>query len=271
MAVMSVLCQASFMSRTRKVLPLQGWYVISLRPLGQHAPLRHQAGKLGARTFALSTLRLQPLPAGAVLAEALRCPRVLATSPAAVRFAAAQRRLRQRAGQQWFAPGAGTAAALRRAGVGAEHVHFPALGAGAEALLEDPLLQQLDGARIGVITAPGGRDLLLDALRQRGAQLHAALVYERAPLRLAASRIRALAALPARSALLISSGEALASLWQSLDTAGRDALRARPWVASSPRLAAQAKQLGFRSPLLAADARPEHMLAALAAHAARIR
>src|SRR5207342_41081 len=158
-AVVSGLCQAESMPRARKVLPLQGWYVISLRPLGQHGPLRHQAGKLGARTFALSTLRLRPLPAGAALAEALRCPRVLATSPAAVRFAAAQRTLRPRAGQRWFAPGAGTAAALRRAGVGVEQVHFPARGTGAEALLEDPLLQQLAGARIGVITAPGGRDL----------------------------------------------------------------------------------------------------------------
>jgi uroporphyrinogen-III synthase len=269
MAVMSVLCQASFMSRTRNVLPLQGWYVISLRPLGQHGPLRLQAGKWGARTFAVSTLRLQPLPAGAALAEALRCPRVLATSPAAVRFAAALRPLRQRAGQHWFAPGAGTAAALRRAGI--DHVHHPLRGAGAEPLLENPLLQQLAGERIGVISAPGGRDLLLDTLRTRGAQLSVALVYERAPLRPAAARLRALAALPARTALLLSSGEALASLWQCLDEAGRAALRARTCVASSARLAAQAKQLGFRAPLRAADARPEHMLAALAAHAGGIR
>ena len=232
MAVMSVLCQASFMSRTRKVLPLQGWYVISLRPLGQHGPLRHQAGKFGARTFALSTLRLQALPAGAALADALRCPRVLATSPAAVSFAAAQRTLRQRAGQHWFAPGAGTAAALSRAGVG--HVHYPARGAGAEALLEDPLLQQLAGARVGLITAPGGRELLLDTLRERGARLCTATVYERVLLRPAPARLRALAALPARTALLLSSGEALAALWQSLDAAGRAALRRRPCIASSP-------------------------------------
>jgi uroporphyrinogen-III synthase len=257
------------MPRARTAKPLQGWYVISLRPLGQHGPLRHQATRLGARTFALSTLRLAPLQAGEDLAAALRCPRVLATSPAAVRFASAQRALRMRAGQHWFAPGAGTAAALRRAGV--EHVHFPVRGAGAEALLDDPLLQRLEGARVGLITAPGGRDVLAEGLRARGAQLCLASVYQREPLRPPTARLRALAALPGRSALMLSSSEALASLWHSLDEAGRASLRRRPCVASSPRLAAQARALGFRMPLRASDARPEHLLAALAAHAAGIR
>jgi uroporphyrinogen-III synthase len=248
---------------------LQGWYVISLRPLGQHGALRRQAARLGARTFALSSLRLQPLAAGGELAEALRCPRVLATSPAAVRFAGAQAALRARAGQQWFAPGAGPAAALRRAGVA--RVNFPEHGAGAEALLEHPLLASLAGARVGLLSAPGGRELLVEELRARGAQLCIAHVYRREPLRLAQARLRALAALPAKSALLLSSGEALSALWQQLDAPARAALRARPCVASSARLAAQARKLGFRALLRAEDARPEHLLTALAAHAGGFR
>jgi uroporphyrinogen-III synthase len=257
------------MPRTRTAKPLQGWYVISLRPLGQHDALRRKAAQLGARTFALSTLRLAPLPASEALVEALHCPRVLATSPSAVRHAAAQRALKQRAGQQWFAPGAGTAEALQRAGI--ERVHFPAQGAGSEALLDDPLLQQLQGARIGLLTAPGGRELLLDELRARGAKLCIAHVYERELLRPAPARLRALAALPSRSALLLSSSEALSALWDALDETGRAALRKRPCVASSPRLAAQARALGLRAPQLAEDARPERMLAALATLAAGIR
>jgi len=263
------LCQSARMPRARTVKPLQGWYVISLRPLGQHGPLRHQATRMGARTFALSTLRLAALPAAEDLAAALRCPRVIATSPAAVRFAREQRALRARAGQHWFAPGAGTAAALQREGI--DLVHFPARAAGAEALLDDPLLRELAGARVGLLTAPGGRDALLDGLRSRGAQLCVACVYERKAQRPPAARLRALADLPARSALLLSSGEALAALWQSLDEPGRAALRGRSCVASSQRLAKQARELGFKAPVLAQDARPEHLLAALAAHAARIR
>jgi uroporphyrinogen-III synthase len=254
------------MPRAGHSLPLQGWYVISLRPLGQHEALRRQAAKLGARGFALSTLRLQPLSAGERLREALRCPRVLFTSPAAVRFAQAQQRLQARAGQLWFAPGAGTAAALRRAGI--ERIEHPARGAGAESLLADPRLQSLHGARVGVVTAPGGRELLLQSLRERGARLSLAAVYERTRMRPAPARLRALAALPARSALLLSSGESLQSLWQSLDAEGRLRLGRRVCVASSERLAAQARALGFAALLRAEDARPASLLAALAAHAA---
>lgn len=243
--------------------------MISLRPLGQHEALRRQAKKLGARCFALSTLRLQPVVAGDALAAALRCPRVIATSPAAVRFAHAQAPLRPRAGQAWFAPGGGTAASLRRAGI--SKVRHPLRGAGAEALLDDPQLQDLADAPIGLLTAPEGRPLLAQALRARGAQLQVAEVYRREPLAPAAARLRALAALPARGALLLSSGEALASLWRSLDAAARADLRGRPCVASSPRLAAQARKLGLRVVAVAQDARPEHLLAALATQAAAIR
>jgi uroporphyrinogen-III synthase len=257
------------MPRAGHSLPLQGWYVISLRPLGQHASLRRHAARLGARTFAISTLRLQALPPDTALAQALRCPRVLFTSPAAVRFAQAAQPLRARAGQAWFAPGAGTAAALRRAGI--ETVQHPAREAGAEALLAMPQLQSIQGESVGVVTAPDGRDLLLDTLRERGARLALAMVYRREPMTPAAARLRALARLPARSALLLSSEEALQSLWRGLDEAARKALLRRTCVASSARLASRARALGFGAPLRARDARPESLLAALAAHAADAR
>lgn len=257
------------MPRARHSLPLQGWYVISLRPLGQHGALRRRASALGARTFALSSLRLQALPAGDALAEALRCPRVVFTSPAAVRFAQAQRPLRARAGQDFFAPGAGTAAALARAGI--ERVRHPLRGASAEALLDDPRLQSLAGARVGLVTAPGGRDLLAASLRERGAQLAVAMVYRREAIAPPPARLRALAALPARSALMVSSAEALQALWQVLDEDARRRLCRRPCVASSERLAARARALGFAAPLRAVDARPEHLLAALSAHVADAR
>ena len=268
-AAFAALCQAARMPRARTVLPLHGWYVISLRPLGQHAPLRHQATRLGARTFALSTLRLSPLPAGEALAQALHCPRVIVTSPTAVEYASAQRALKQRAGQDWFAPGAGTAAMLRAAGI--ERVRFPRHGAGSEALLEDERLQRLEGARVGLVTAPGGREVLPEELRERGARLCLAHVYEREAIAPAGARLRALAALPRPSALMLSSSEAMAVLWDALDERGRASLRKRTCVAASPRLARQARDLGWARPVRAEDARPEQMLAALAAHAAGIR
>ena len=257
------------MPRAQTVLPLRGWYVISLRPLGQHAALRRQAASMGADTFAISTLRLEALPAGDALAEALHCPRVIATSPAAVEYAQAQLPLKQRAGQMWFSPGAGTAEVLRAAGIA--RVHYPPRGAGSEALLEDELLQQLDGARVGLLTAPGGRELLQQQLRARGAKLCIAHVYEREALRPTAARLRALAGLPKRSAVMLSSGEAFSVLWDALDERGRARLRKRTCVVASSRLAGVARELGWDKPLRAEDARPEQMLAALATHAAGLR
>lgn len=254
------------MPRASKKFPLGGWYVISTRPLNQHAGVRRSAAKLGAATFAVSTVKLAPLEAGAQLRQALRCPRVVVTSPAAARFAHAQLALAPRAGQQWFALGSGSAAALRRRGVA--RVSLPERGSDSESLLARAEFRQVRGERIGLITAPGGRGLLASQLQARGATVVVAEVYRRQPQRISAARLRALAALPARTALLITSGESFSLLWQELDAAARSRLLQRPCVASSERLAAQARALGFTLVLRAADARPASLLAALALHVA---
>src|SRR5690606_11964830 len=107
-------------SKIRPAAALSGCYVISLRPVGQHAAIRRAAAAHGARVLALSPWKLQRRDDAATRADlraALTAARVLATSPAAVRAAHALRPLHARRGQRWFAVGAGTAAALRRAGI----------------------------------------------------------------------------------------------------------------------------------------------------------
>lgn len=248
--------------------PLSGWYVISLRPPGQHAPIRRAAAALGAGCFALASLRLEALPAAATLAQALACDRVIATSPAAARFAAeAAAGLRQRRGQRWFALGPGTAAALRRGGVA--HVRTPARGHDSEALLALPALQDVRNTTIGLLTAPGGRDLLAMQLQRRGATVVRADLYRRRARPPTAARKRALLQLPPRrSALLVSSAEAFAVLWESCTPAERQRLRRFHAVASSARLRTLLHGLGFPTPGLAAGAQPRAMLAAVREHAA---
>ncbi len=250
------------MPRASKNLPLHEWYVISLRPLREHGGVRRSAARVGARAFAVSTSRLEPISAGVSLKHALACPRIVVTSPAAARFASEQQPLRARRGQAWFAPGAGTAAALARCGIA--DVTFPTSKATSEALLEQPGLRDVAGTRVGLLTAPGGRDVLAGGLRRRGATLVVAHVYHRQPLPPSPARLRALAGLPATSALLCSSSAALSVLWQALDADGRESLQRRPCVASSARLAAQLAELGFNSVILAEDARPASLLRALA-------
>lgn len=250
---------------------LAGWYVISLRPLNQHAGVRRAAMRAGARTFALSTLRLCPLDAKPALRAALACPRVIVSSPAAVRLADAQVPLSKRRGQRWFALGAGSALALQRRGI--DGVRIPAAGSDSEALLAHPDLQDVKGQAIGLLTAPGGRGLLAERLTARGAQVRIAEVYQREALAVAPSRLRAMARLQGNVALFLTSLEAFDPLWRSLTPPLRKHLLARPCVVASDRLAALAASLGFKKVLRASDARPTSLVATLASHvqAGRIR
>lgn len=249
-------------------LVLAGWYVISLRPSGEHAAVRRAAAVLGATTFALSTLRLRALPATADRARALACAWAIATSPAAVRFAFAAPVPPRPRGQRWFAPGPGTAAALRRHGIAA--VEVPDAGHDSTHLLALPALAEVRGRAVGLLTAPGGRDLLAPTLAQRGARVVRADVYRREPRPPSPARLAALAALPRRSALLVSSAEAFAVLWAALDERGRASLRRRPAVAASARLADRLVQHGFTHVAIATSAGPVPMLAAIAQrHAGR--
>ena len=241
--------------------PLAGWYVISLRPSGAHGGVRRAAATLGARTFALSTLRLVALPAAAARRRALACAWAIATSPAAVRFAFAAPVPKRPRGQRWFAPGEGTATALRRRGIA--DVATPREGQDADALLAHPDLQSLAGRVIGLLTAPGGRDVLAATLARRGARVERADVYRRDAITPSASRLRALARLPARTALLVSSAEAFAGLWAALDDSGRAALVRRPAIAGSERLAALLRGHGFERVTIAAGARPRALVTAL--------
>lgn len=248
----------------RSPLPLASWYVISLRPEGGHAALRRAASRCGARVFALSTLRLVGIQAGAMLAKALAAPRVIVTSPAAVRFACQQTTLAQRPGQQWFAVGTGSAKALQRAGI--TQVHVPTTRQDAEGLLALPELQNVHDQAIGLITAPGGRQLIPDTLKARGATLRPAEVYCREPIHPKASRLHALTLLPQPCAVMVSSAEAFDGLWSAIDTHGQQRLTKAIAVASSPRLAMHLREHGFTQVVIARDATPDHLLQALCEH-----
>ncbi|SOU09126.1 uroporphyrinogen-III synthase [Xanthomonas arboricola pv. fragariae] len=90
-------------------------------------------------------------------------------------------------------------------------------------------------------------------------------VYQRVPLRLRASAVRALAnALPA-SVLALSSAEALTLVLQQLPGPLIDALRQRPLVASSERMLQAAHAAGFQQAVRAAGPLPEQLAAAAAA------
>ena len=241
-----------------------GWYVISLRPQGGHASLRRAAAAQGARLIALSPWKLRLHADDATrtaLQAALDAPRVLFTSPAAVRAAAALLKFQPRSDQAWIAVGSGTAQALRRAGV--DGVQAPAR-MDSEGLLELPALQQLAGIDVGLVTAPEGRGLLAATLRERGARLLRADVYAREPIALSPSALHKLRTLQAPAFLALSSEGALRHVLAQAPADLLAQLRAAPAIEASERLQRIARESGFAEVELAEGPRPRQLLAAMA-------
>lgn len=248
---------------------LSGCYVISLRPVGEHGPVRRAAAAHGMRVLALSPWRIERLDDARArdgLRAALAADRVVFTSPAAVPAARALQRLQPRAGQRWVAVGEGTARALRRAGV--PEVEWPTR-MDSEGLLALPALQEVDGLDIGLVTAPGGRGVIAATLAGRGARVLRANVYRRSPVAPPPRALAALRALDAPAWLLLSSGEALEHVLATVTGDALAQLRQAPVVAASARLADLARGHGLDVAAVASSARPAAMLAACAGAVAK--
>ncbi len=260
-AVVAMATPSQQAARMREVVPpqsLDGWYVISLRPLGQHAGLRRAAAARGARLLALSPLRIDARADAATVAAlqaALAAEVVVFTSQNAVRSAVALQPLHARRGQSWLAVGAGTAAALRRAGIAG--IAAPAR-MDSEGLLALPALH--DARTVGLVTAPGGRDRLAPALRARGATVLRADGYARSTVAPSPRALARLRALDAPLLLALSSAEALASLLAAVPDDIRAILQRARVLAASERLADLARAQGFDDIAVAASARPRDLM-----------
>jgi len=250
-----------------------GWYVISLRPQGQHGALRRAAACHGARLVALSPWRIEPVDDAAAreaLAAAAGASRVLFTSPAAVRAAARLQPLRRVRGQHWIAVGRGTAAALRKAGV--DDVEWPArmdsegvlaLPSLAVPSLAVPYLGVPEGVDVGLVTAPAGRGLLASTLEGRGARVLRADVYRRVPVALPARTLARLRSLDAPACLALTSEAALARVLTEVPADLAALLRSVPAVAASERLRQRALELGMQRVERAQGPLPAQLLAAM--------
>lgn len=237
--------------------------MLSLRPCGQHDGLRRAVARAGGQTIALSPWRIASRSDAATRARlraALAAACVVFTSPAAVRAARALVALRARRGQAWCAVGSGTAAALRRAGIA--QVAAPQR-MDSEGLLALPVLADVRGRDVGLVTAPGGRDRIAAGLARRGARVLRADVYERVPVFPSPAALARLRALRTRPWLALSSAQALERTLQDWPDDAVAALRRAHVVAASARLAAFAQAHGFDAPRIATSARPRDLVAAM--------
>lgn len=145
--------------------------------------------------------------------------------------------------------GEGTARALRARGL--EPTILPTASADSEGLLALPALQAVRGKRILVVRGEGGRPLLGDALRARGAEVRYAEVYRRTLPAVDAAGL--LADWPQRVHVVVAtSREILDNLVALLGTTGRPLLERTPVVVVNERMAGHARGLGIRRVSVAA-------------------
>lgn len=235
------------MSNRGAARPLSGRTVLVTRPV-------HQAGNL-ARLIAEAGGEAVRFPALAIdsPADLARVKDVLASlrsfdlavfvSPNAVDHGVAL------LGGAWppnvpvSAVGEGSAAALRRHGIAT--VIVPSLGADSESLLATPQLKNPRGKRVLILRGEGGRELLADELRRRGAEVTYAECYRRVQPRIDSAQLIARWEQGGLHAVTVMSGLTLDNLWAMVGLRGQRLLRITPLFVPHASVAERARHLGL--------------------------
>jgi uroporphyrinogen-III synthase len=180
----------------------------------------------------------------------------------AMNFILAQRPLP--AQLQLAAVGQGSARELERFGY---HVDIaPPRKFNSEALLELDAMQDVAGKRIVIFRGEGGRELLADTLRERGAEVEYAEVYRRGLPRHDITQLLHDWARGGIDVIVVTSSEGLRNLFDMVGKLGQQWLRKSHLVVVSERTAQLAKELGFKHPCIIVDeASDEGIVEAIAA------
>lgn len=163
-------------------------------------------------------------------------------------------------GPRYYAIGAATAHAIAERGVQPECDRDRGT-MDSEALLALPALLAPRDERVLIFRGQGGRTLIGDTLRERGARVDYCELYRRLLPADAAEQLRTYPHTP--DAISVHSGETLENLHQCLRHSQRTELYAVPLICPSARVAAHAQELGFERAAAAANASDPAMLAAL--------
>lgn len=219
------------------------------RPREQAARLAGLVKDAGGRAIVFPALEIvDPVDSRALRAlidQLERFDLAVFISPTAVsrgiEFVRARRELPDR--MRIAAIGKGSARELEARGIA--DVVVPADGADSEAFLAIPDFQDMHGRSVIVFRGAGGRELLADTLRRRGATVEYAECYRRAkPAGDAQMLLRAWGRGDI-NAITVTSREALDNLFEMVGTLGRHWLRKTPMFVPHERIAQAARGLGI--------------------------
>ncbi|NKB46159.1 MAG: hypothetical protein GKR77_00015 [Legionellales bacterium] len=146
---------------------------------------------------------------------------------------------------------------------GAQHVFYPTPHYSAEDTLTLPSLQLVTQQHIVIFKGEGGRPLLTDTLRERGAQITEIICYQRAlPTPDPNKQIHLLQT--GVNAIISTSIVSADNLWTLFAPTGTTWLQQRQWVVSSQRIANHLQRYSLvHKPLIAQNASDDAMISTL--------
>ncbi len=227
-------------------LPLAGLNIVVTRPREQAVQLAQRIEQAGGSVILFPLLEISPIadfqPLRAILKRLGEFNLAIFISPNAVRYG--MEAVHAAGGLppslKIATVGQGSAKALGSLGIG--NVIAPQDRFDSEALLALPDLQDVKGWRIVIFRGDGGRELLGDTLKARGATVEYAACYQRTKPQQDANSL--LAARP--HVITVTSSEALGYLWDMLDDAARQQMASLPLFVPHARIAEAAQRLGWR-------------------------
>lgn len=227
--------------------PLAGRSVLVTRPQQQAAILAQAIREAGGEAVEFPTLDIEAVPVNSLNASSAHLAKadiVIFISPNAAHFGMAA--IRSRGGlpasAEVLAVGQGTARALHALGVPA--VITPP-GQDSEALLMLPQLNNVAGKRVVIVRGVGGRGLLADTLRARGADVHFMECYRRSCPHVDAAPLLARWQAGGIDAVTLTSAEALNNLATLLGVAGAPLLANTPLFVPHEKIAEAARRFGI--------------------------
>ena len=230
-------------------LPLAGKYIVVTRPAGQATHLAEALLNLGAHPILFPAISIADLDDFTPLNDVARrlddFHFAIFISPNAVDKSLEQV-LRHR---DWppnlraVTVGASGAQALGRHGI--TKALAPSGRFDSEALLELPELQNVHGKHIVIFRGDGGRELLRDTLRERGAEVTQVASYRRSKPAIDGALLLKHWEDRTLDAITVTSSEGLRNLFEMVGKLGQAWLRKTPLFVPHQRIAVQASMLGL--------------------------
>jgi uroporphyrinogen-III synthase len=225
---------------------MKGRRILLTRPAGQNERLAALVRAAGGEPLEVPAIEIRapddPGPLRAVADRLEDYDLAVFVSPNAVDQAMAAIRSRRAWPARLRAATVGTASAQALARHGVSDIIAPSERFDSEALLALPALGDARGRRVVIFRGDGGRELLGDTLRERGATVEYVECYRRLRPADATPLARAFAG-GAIDAVVVTSSEGLRNLFELAGEAGRARLQRTPVFAPHARIAETARAL----------------------------